>query len=56
MTTQEQYIKDEQSNIEYLQERLEILNKKWFKTSHQKLEMEFLKRYIELKQKFVDSL
>lgn len=56
MTTPEEYRQDEEDNLQNLQERIELLKKKWFKTDSIRKEIEFLEKYIELKQKLIDNL
>lgn len=51
-----EYIENEESEIETLEEKLTNLNKKWFKNSRIKLEIEFLENYIKQKKKLLGNL
>ena len=55
MNKMEKYIETEVESVDILEEKLSILEKKWFKTSVVLNEILFLKKFIELKKNFIET-
>ena len=56
MNNKKEWINEEEKVCEEIQKDLDRLDKKWFKTSTTYNLIDFLKEYLQMKQKFIDEL
>ena len=52
----EEYIEEEEQDLELSEERLTMLENKWFRKGGEKQETEFLKIFIKEKKKFIKAI
>lgn len=52
----QELIQEEQYSLNEVRNKLKILERKWFKRSRTFKMIKILKRYIELKEKFIDEI